>query len=388
MKNIAFVDDEKNVLDGLRRMLHSYRNKWKMHFFTSGEEALKAIDNGSFDVIISDMHMPKMNGAQVLTNVKTNHPNISRLALSGYAKEEIVLESLQVTQRFIAKPASKEEIIQSIERALSLQELLQNEGMKNLLGGINSLPVIPEIYNKLMAEVASEDASIARIAEIVETDVALTASILKIVNSAFFGLVTHVASPTQAATILGMDTIKNIALSTKVFMAISDGNKNIAELSKLNNFAQKVGLLASKLVKKSKLQNRARDHAHIAAMMINVGEIILLAHTKAFEKNNIEKLAPSLLAGYLLGLWSMPFPLIEAVRWHRNPKDSGIEELSPLTVAHAAWAMVKMQEQDGEINFDSDLIDREYLYSAIGEKNTEEWLEVGKEFFAGEALHA
>jgi len=69
MKNILFVDDEPVLLDGLRRSLRSMRNEWSITFAGSGEEALKVLEKAPFDVVVSDMRMPKMDGAQLLNEV-------------------------------------------------------------------------------------------------------------------------------------------------------------------------------------------------------------------------------------------------------------------------------------------------------------------------------
>ena len=70
MKRILFVDDESMVLDGLRRMLRGMRNEWEMEFAASGHEALKILDSKQFDVIVTDMRMPGMDGCQLLNHVK------------------------------------------------------------------------------------------------------------------------------------------------------------------------------------------------------------------------------------------------------------------------------------------------------------------------------
>jgi YesN/AraC family two-component response regulator len=68
-KRILFVDDEPMVLDGLRRSLHSMRKDWEMVFVTSGSEALESMANQSFDIVVTDMRMPGMDGAQLLEEV-------------------------------------------------------------------------------------------------------------------------------------------------------------------------------------------------------------------------------------------------------------------------------------------------------------------------------
>ncbi len=69
-RRILFVDDESRVLEGLRRMLWSMRQEWDMVFVDSGPKALEEMARGNFDVIVTDMRMPGMDGAQLLREVK------------------------------------------------------------------------------------------------------------------------------------------------------------------------------------------------------------------------------------------------------------------------------------------------------------------------------
>ena len=66
MRRVLFVDDEDNVLQGLRRMLRDMRRDWVMEFAASGEEGLRALEASHFDVVVSDMRMPGMDGAALL----------------------------------------------------------------------------------------------------------------------------------------------------------------------------------------------------------------------------------------------------------------------------------------------------------------------------------
>jgi CheY-like chemotaxis protein len=81
MKKILFVDDETNVLRGLQRMLYPMRREWDMHFAISGQEALNIFEQSPQDilVIVSDMRMPRMDGAQLLGEVMKRYPPISSL---------------------------------------------------------------------------------------------------------------------------------------------------------------------------------------------------------------------------------------------------------------------------------------------------------------------
>ena len=68
-RRLLFVDDEENVLDGLRRILRSTGAQWDMVFVDSGEKALETLKQAPFDVVIADMRMPGMDGARLLGEV-------------------------------------------------------------------------------------------------------------------------------------------------------------------------------------------------------------------------------------------------------------------------------------------------------------------------------
>jgi CheY-like chemotaxis protein len=71
--SILFVDDDASVLSSMRRMLHPMRSQWRMAFATSGDEAMEMLSMNAYDVVVSDMRMPGMNGAQLLTRVRARH---------------------------------------------------------------------------------------------------------------------------------------------------------------------------------------------------------------------------------------------------------------------------------------------------------------------------
>lgn len=91
---IIFVDDEPCVLSGLERMLFDREDEWEMVFVSSGKEAIAAFEEQPFDVIVTDMRMPEMDGAQLLIIVQERWPVSVRIILSGQAEKEAVLRSI------------------------------------------------------------------------------------------------------------------------------------------------------------------------------------------------------------------------------------------------------------------------------------------------------
>lgn len=103
-KRVLFVDDEQEVLEGLRNLLRRNRHEWDMVFALGGYEALAELSRGTVDVVVTDMRMPGMDGAQLLAQVKTVSPSTARLVLSGHAEKEAILRALPVAHQFLSKP--------------------------------------------------------------------------------------------------------------------------------------------------------------------------------------------------------------------------------------------------------------------------------------------
>lgn len=374
---IAFIDDEKNILDGVRRMLRGQRKEWEMHFFLSAAEALTAMEHIQFDIVISDMRMPGMNGARFLQIVKDKYPATIRIALSGFSDSELTLESTHATQQFIAKPADADAIVTTLKRVIETSTWLSDTQLQAALGGLDGLPVLPAIYDELMEEIASENASITQVAKIISKDMALTAALIRIVSSAYFGLTRHVESIDQAAALLGLATIKNLALLTSVFKSLSIPENKQHEQSRLNDESHSISALTFKLAKLTDLNERDQDHAHIGAVMTKLGELIRLA----FAEKLTEDFDPPLIGSYLLSIWNLPYPVIEAVRWHRSPSVSGIAGLRPLTIVHASWIFHEFKNEFGQVEH-SKLSDcGEYLNATVDSEMLLQWTQTAADYF-------
>ena len=92
-KSLLFVDDDPFILDALRRQLRRYRNEWDVEFASGGSAALELMEQQSFDIVISDMRMPEMDGAELLTEVMRRHPRTVRIVLSGQSERELRFET-------------------------------------------------------------------------------------------------------------------------------------------------------------------------------------------------------------------------------------------------------------------------------------------------------
>jgi CheY-like chemotaxis protein len=112
---ILFVDDEPSLLSALRRVLYPQGHRWTMTFVTGGDEALETMQRQRYDVVVSDMRMPGMDGEALLREVRRLYPNVYSLILSGYAPPEATSSVMEVAQGFLSKPCDTEQLVRAIE---------------------------------------------------------------------------------------------------------------------------------------------------------------------------------------------------------------------------------------------------------------------------------
>ncbi|THB78968.1 MAG: response regulator, partial [Desulfobulbaceae bacterium] len=187
-KAIMFVDDEPNILSGIKRMLRSMRKEYSFYFAESGKEALGMMEDDPVDVVVSDMRMPGMDGAEFLTEVQSKFPLAIRIMLTGQADEESILRTVNVVHQFLAKPCEPDNLKDVLARAGVLHDIMANSDLKELVSSIGSLPSLPSVYSQLQEALKDPEVTADQVAEIIEKDIAMTAKLLQLVNSSFFGL--------------------------------------------------------------------------------------------------------------------------------------------------------------------------------------------------------
>jgi HD-like signal output (HDOD) protein/ActR/RegA family two-component response regulator len=271
---VLFVDDEPHLLAALRRALRPQRGRWKMLFATSGAQALEIIEQERVDAVVSDMRMPGMDGAELLARVQTISPSTARIVLSGEADLGSVLAVARTAQQFLSKPCDAGTVVGALDRALRVQSLLNQPSLRELIGGVTSLPTLPVVYHELLAAMSSADADLPGVARIVATDVATSAELLKLVNSAFFGLPREISSIESAVTLLGLDNIQALVLAGSVFR-INDALSRVMDVEMMQSQAMRRAGIARAVAAAEGWPAHERDVAVLSCMLRDLGGLIL-----------------------------------------------------------------------------------------------------------------
>ncbi len=350
---ILFVDDEKNVLDGLRRMLHSMRGEWDVNFVSSGSEALEFLEREPMDVVVSDMRMPGMDGAQFLELVRDRFPHVVRIILSGHSEMHSVMKCVKPAHQFLSKPCSTEELVQVLRRSCCLSSFLANNALRDVLTSLDSLPVLSPIYQELVSEISMENSSLAKIGDIISRDVGMSASLLRLVNSSFFGFVNRISSPAQAVALLGLEVVRGLILSVELFSTLEKSPTSYFNFSYLWDHSLRTANAAKKIAKKSGASSDVVDNSYIAGLLHDVGKLILISELPEIYERIIEKIrsdnsilweaekemlgvSHAEVGAFLLGLWAQPESVVQAVAFHHEPLVVESAEFSALTAVHLA----------------------------------------------------
>jgi len=355
-KRLVFVDDEPNILQGLKRMLRGQRDAWDMAFVRGGVEALARMAEQSVDVVVTDMRMPGMDGAQLLSEVMRRHPEVIRVVLSGHSDLECIMKAVGPTHQYLTKPCDVDKLIITVERALALRDLLTDEKLRSLVTSLERLPSLPALYQEIVRALRSEETSLSAVGEIIGRDPAMTAKILQLVNSAFFGLGRPVSTASQAVSYLGLDTVRALVLSVNVFGQFDAATITAFSLESLWTHSLSVGTLAKAIAVLEKASKRTCEDSLLAGLLHDVGKLILVsnlphrysqaealashaaitvdeAQREIFGSSHME------VGAYLLGLWGLGDDIVEAVAFHHHPSACIVREFTPLTAVHSANAL-------------------------------------------------
>jgi len=398
MKRILFVDDEVFVLDGLRRMLRRMRSKWEMDFVDSGEKALELMEQQEYDVIVSDMRMPNLSGADLLNQVKEKYPHTIRFILSGYSDKDLILKSLESTHQYLSKPCDPETLKTRILRATSLQDSIGIDSLQNLVSQMGELPTLPTIHNELLKLLRIPDVSGEALSDAIKKDIGITAKILKFANSGYVGLKRKISSVSDAVSYLGMEYIRSIILTIGAFGRLKEFKVEGLCLEDFWNRSLQIAEAAKAIAISQTSSKSQAEEAYVSGLLHASGKLILYSSfpdkvkeveelVKSGEVNLLEAETQvfgahhSQVGAYLLGLWGLATSIVESVHWYSNPSQSVPVDFQPLTAVHVASALltsedegiVKTKSSASDIFFPTIEIDEDYLDKISLLSRLEDW---------------
>jgi len=333
MRKILFVNNDPVATQKLKKMLSTMCPDWEIEVAVSGAEVLNLMSKSPFDVLVSDLRIQGMDWIELFKTVSERHPETVRIIHS----ESSDLRSTVIIHQFLKKPCSAETMKNTILRTYKLQELLRNKILRKTVAGIKNLPSLPQVYNSIVAEMQSPEASLKKVGHLISQDISMSAKILQLVNSAFFALPQKITDPQQASVFIGLETLKSLVLSIHVFSSLAKDAELYGFLPvKMWQHSLRTGKLAGDIARSENADRIVVDEARISGMLHDIGKLIILMEMpKQFidvmnlvdttgccsteAEYSILDTSHAEMGAYLLGLWGLPGSVVESVAFHHKP---------------------------------------------------------------------
>jgi HD-like signal output (HDOD) protein/ActR/RegA family two-component response regulator len=361
LKRVLFVDDDADLLDAMKRALRRERRRWEMVFVQGGAQAIAEVRKAPYDVVVSDMRMPDVDGRAVLGVVKCERPSTVRILLTGHvsSEDEEMWGLLPALHQALAKPCALSRLCEMIEQSLTGLDVAGDATLRRIAGQVASLPTPAELLAQLSGMLASPTTDVDHIVELVASDPALSAKLLQLANTPYFGsgeIVTSVDRAARGLTTLQLRTLLDTApRSTPT--ATTRWTMSVETIRQTSRYA---AALAAAFTEPAR-----RDEAFASGLLHQVG-ILAVGQVVAEQGDTIgatcgggeaepEHLAAAheQLGARLLYMWGLPTGIVEAVRFHRDPGSAPERSRALASRVHVAAALARPTERDAVIDVES-----------------------------------
>jgi putative nucleotidyltransferase with HDIG domain len=346
---------QQDIADDLTLGFAKDKEKWAIAYATTGAEALNQMDSNGCDAVVTELQLPDMTASELLRKIQDLYPSAARLVLSEAGDRRAMIGSLGSAHQILSKPCNTDTLKGQISKSLSMRLVLNDDNLHARIARIDKLPVLPSIYDQLVREMQSESASMQKIAALIRQDVAISARVLQMINSAYFGVSRHVDSVMQAVTLLGFDTVKSLVLTAGVFSQFKDSGLQGFLVDEIYNHSLAVGTNAQHYANAFGLSRGHSEEALTAGTLHDIGKLILVTNFESEVRQIISVMQESKLplheaerqvlginhcemGAHLLSLWGLSDHILEAVAFHDAPRGSADQAPNVLAAVHIANA--------------------------------------------------
>lgn len=321
---ILFVDDEQMVLDGIQRSL--FDSDWEIETAISGDAALALFAEECFDIIVSDMRMPGMDGEQLLQKIEELYPDTVRIVLSGQADQAAVLRSSFISHRWLDKPFDPDELLHILSLVENALSSMPSPEMRKLICGISSLPSPPKVYAQIQALIQKK-ADLEDVGKVISEDAALTTKVLQVTNSALFSRGGDTSDVSAAVVRLGVEMVSEFVLFAETYsMATTSPLLNVEKVTKQSFVISKMAVALADIIDSTLV-----SEAKLAGLLSDIGQGALLqafpdqgqeyldrisyATEQEIEAIELEMfgLADAQIGAYLLLMWGFSAEIFNSV---------------------------------------------------------------------------
>ncbi len=344
MDKIVIIDKNPEEIESIKKLVKEIDPNYKIYADIDLDKVIENSKSNKPDIVIAKKGLKLPDGNDILKYYHNNYDNVIRVLITERNDFSAVAEGSVYAHNIIAKPLNKAKINKILTSKSKLSFFLQDEHLKSVINKISFLPTLPKVYEKLEKELANENISMNRICGIISSDVSLTAKVLQIVNSSFFGIRQRVTDLMAAVNYLGKNIIKSLVLYHEIFTQFKIDKKFNDYFENMWIHSNKVGRYAEELIYEYSTNKEYEmiENAYIAGLLHDIGKLVLFNlgdyPQKVFnlmEKKGIRFSAAeeeiygashSEVGAYFLTLWGLPENIIEAVYLHNKYDKAKFDE--------------------------------------------------------------
>ncbi|MFK8000344.1 MAG: HDOD domain-containing protein [Polyangiales bacterium] len=321
---VLFCDDEPRILEALENLLFDAPDDWEFEFAVGGECAIRHLGESFFDVLVTDMCMPTVDGLAVLAAAQDLAPGTVRVVLSGHTTEDAAREAMARVHEFLSKPCKPDELMRVLSRCDELRRNASEQALAKAVGNVGALPSRPETHARVVAMLDKGD-GLDDVATVIAGEMAIATKLLHVANTSFYARGRAVSSVQEAVRRLGSKTVLALVLAVETYERFEV--PIWLNLENMHAHSQEVGMLAAQLVPRE-----LQPAALLAGLLHDVGVLLMAAYfPEQAERAHSEGLANShlehaslgfghgALGGHLLRLWNIGDDIALAVEQHHHP---------------------------------------------------------------------
>jgi HD-like signal output (HDOD) protein len=350
LARIVVLDADPPATRPLTKALVTDADHWSVVFVDKPEEALSELSASPADVLIADLSHRTVERQKLLADAKRRFPGVVRIAFIDRDQPDTGIDLLSIAHQAPPRPTRPEDVRELFARTCFLKTLMANQRLQEAVGDISALPAVPPIYSELTLALSKQAVDMKEVARIVGRDPAVTAKILQVVNSALMGLSRRISNVDEAVVYVGTNMIRHLVLLQEVFAAVEKRvDLGDLDLTALQQHSFLSASIASRLIPERSMANEA----FTAALLHDIGELIFAlkfpGKTKSIRATALEEgvgphvvehqqvgVTHAQLGAYLLGLWGLPFSVVQAVAFHHEPRKAGRGRFGVVGAVHVA----------------------------------------------------
>jgi HD-like signal output (HDOD) protein len=280
-----------------------------------------------------------------------------------------------VQHQIVVNACDMEQLTATIGRIRRMRMRLHDENMRDLIGSIEGLPVLPAVCRELNTILSRQDYAIRDLAQVVEKDPSLCAKLLQTVNSSFFSAGRKMSTVQDAIAFLGTTMLKNLVMSVSLWRSLEEARPEaISRLQRVHLRCQRVAVLSRKIMSSSRTR---AEEAFVAGLLHDIGETLMIVYlperweraTKQAQatgkslhavEQELYHVDHAELGAHLLDAWGLPFPVLEAVAFHHTAPELEHTSLETADAVYIAETLVHARDSgvDPETALDKAYLER------------------------------